>query len=184
MQHCWKIVRTTELGGVRLLYNGEPQDGVCNVSTAPKDMGVAFKFSYNEVLYGYMRNNMAIESYGNYPFGYEFGHDVVFGHDVTYDEGTKTYTLTGDTITQTSMDISTNCEHPSFIFWRDTGTQVFWWFKFSDGTTARTFIEEQNANENDSEMKQVLDQWYENRMTSYTKYLEDSIYCNIQVFKT
>ena len=27
---CWKIVRTTESGGIKLIYNGTPTDGTCN----------------------------------------------------------------------------------------------------------------------------------------------------------
>ncbi len=27
---CWKIVRTTELGGIKLVYNGEPNNNTCN----------------------------------------------------------------------------------------------------------------------------------------------------------
>lgn len=28
--YCWKIIRTTETGGVKLVYDGLPKDGVCN----------------------------------------------------------------------------------------------------------------------------------------------------------
>ena len=27
--HCWQMIRTTDTGGVKLLYNGEPEDGKC-----------------------------------------------------------------------------------------------------------------------------------------------------------
>ncbi len=30
---CWKIVRTTETGGVRLIYNGKPENNKCNTTT-------------------------------------------------------------------------------------------------------------------------------------------------------
>ena len=27
--HCWKMIRTTDTGGVKILYNGEVEDGKC-----------------------------------------------------------------------------------------------------------------------------------------------------------
>ena len=30
---CWKIIRTTETGGVKLIYNGTPTDGKCEIQT-------------------------------------------------------------------------------------------------------------------------------------------------------
>ena len=30
---CWQIVRTTENGGAKLIYNGDPVNGTCNTTT-------------------------------------------------------------------------------------------------------------------------------------------------------
>ena len=30
---CWKIIRTTETGGVKIIYNGTPTDGKCEIQT-------------------------------------------------------------------------------------------------------------------------------------------------------
>ena len=30
---CWKIIRTTETGGIKLIYNGTPTDGKCEIQT-------------------------------------------------------------------------------------------------------------------------------------------------------
>ena len=44
---CWKIVRTTETGGVKLLYNGTPTNGQCNGTNPILDVGyIAFNTSY------------------------------------------------------------------------------------------------------------------------------------------
>ena len=54
---CWQVIRTTETGGTKLLYNGEPVDGKCE-STRPTHMGVkpgSYSTSFNmntEYLYG------------------------------------------------------------------------------------------------------------------------------------
>ncbi len=58
---CWKIVRTTETGGVKLIYNGSPDtNGYCSNTTGEKtQIGTsAFNETYNAKEYvGYMVNN-------------------------------------------------------------------------------------------------------------------------------
>ncbi len=54
---CWKIIRTTETNGVKLIYNGTPTDGKCETQTGSStQIGTsAFNTSYNENAYvGYM----------------------------------------------------------------------------------------------------------------------------------
>ncbi len=54
---CWKIVRTTATGGVKLIYNGTPNaDGGCtNTGTASQITTSAFNTNYNDNAYvGYM----------------------------------------------------------------------------------------------------------------------------------
>ena len=55
---CWKIVRTTDTGGIKLIYNGKPaSDGSCNnTGTATQlDSTSAFNSAYNSAAYvGYM----------------------------------------------------------------------------------------------------------------------------------
>ncbi len=43
---CWKIVRTTETGGVKLIYNGTPTEGKC-LGTNPTIGSSAFNTNYN-----------------------------------------------------------------------------------------------------------------------------------------
>ncbi len=58
---CWKIVRTTETGGVKLIYNGSPDsEGKCtNTTGETTQIGMsAFNETYNSLEYvGYMVNN-------------------------------------------------------------------------------------------------------------------------------
>jgi hypothetical protein len=55
---CWKIVRTTDTGGVKLIYNGSPTDGKCTNTTGTATQLVAtsaFNSNYNSPAYvGYM----------------------------------------------------------------------------------------------------------------------------------
>ena len=54
---CWKIIRTTETGGIKIIYNGIPVDGKCETQTGDTtQIGTsAFNTSYNDNAYvGYM----------------------------------------------------------------------------------------------------------------------------------
>ena len=102
---CWKIVRTTETGGVKLIYNGKPNvSGQCmntkGSSTVIQTSG------FNEI------------PNGNANVGYMQGS-----------LGSSTY-------------------------------------------------EETHRNTNDSTIKTVIDEWYSQNMTEYTKQLEDTVWCN------
>ena len=53
---CWRIVRTTETGGVKLIYDGVPSNGQCN-NTGTNSQITTFRFNstYNDAKYvGYM----------------------------------------------------------------------------------------------------------------------------------
>ena len=64
---CWKIVRTTETGGVKLIYNGEPNEsGQCmNTTGSSTTIGTStFNASYNDNAYvGYMYGITGASSY-------------------------------------------------------------------------------------------------------------------------
>ena len=69
---CWKIVRTTETGGIKLLYNGVPSNGQCNntsssATTLPNttkynDVDDDFDIIYDADLIGYMYDNNTTSS--------------------------------------------------------------------------------------------------------------------------
>ena len=62
---CWKIVRTTETGGVKLIYNGTPTDGQCLATGDATQIGKsAFNTSYNDNAYvGYMYGTAGSSTY-------------------------------------------------------------------------------------------------------------------------
>ncbi len=70
---CWKIIRTTDIGGVRLMYNGKiATDGTCNGSTTEPTLSFDNRSQY----------------VGGRPYYYASSY--------TYDETTKKYTLSSD----------------------------------------------------------------------------------------
>ena len=68
---CWKIVRTTETGGIKLIYNGIPSDGKCNNTNEASQIGKS-KFNdkdddnaYVGYMYGTPNSNTYEETHDN-----------------------------------------------------------------------------------------------------------------------
>ena len=63
---CWKIIRTTETGGVKIIYNGTPIDGKCETQTgASTQIGTSkFNEKYDDNAYvGYMYGTAGSTTY-------------------------------------------------------------------------------------------------------------------------
>ena len=68
--NCWQIIRTTENGGTKVIYNGEPVNGKCETNR-PDHKGVTSSYNY--------------ETYIKY--------ELLYGNSFTYDSNTNTFTL-------------------------------------------------------------------------------------------
>ena len=165
---CWKIVRTTETGGVKLLYNGLPADvngkKVCNNSGASQQLPEksAFNHSYNSP-------------------------NAIFGNDVTYDNGQYTLTETGrtkdNTHHYTCNDTSSNCAIVRYYYYNN------YYIELKDGKKIEDALDEMlfddDVNTKDSEIKKVVDRWYEaNILGKYETMLEDTVFCNDRSIET
>ena len=64
---CWRIVRTTETGGVKLIYNGVPSNGQCNNTGDNSTIGSsAFNTNKNDNAYvGYMYGTTGSSTYAS-----------------------------------------------------------------------------------------------------------------------
>lgn len=113
--YCWQMVRTTNTGGVKLIYNGVPTDGTCVATGSGRQIGTsAINSSYTSLAYfGYMYGNVYNRSsknigstywynYGNKTTttkniltstGSRAGKTFYFSKDIEYDETTKKYSL-------------------------------------------------------------------------------------------
>ena len=107
---CWKIVRTTETGGVKIVYNGVQKDGSCSNTGTDSQIGTkAFNSSYNSPAYvGYMYNTVYPYSTKTIINSTSFSGTMAYADSVTYDSRTNKYTL--DSATATTLRVSTsNC---------------------------------------------------------------------------
>ena len=188
---CWKIVRTTETGGIKLIYNGVPSNGTCNNTGDSTQIGTSvFNPNTNSPAYvGYM--------YGT-PYTYStksmssVTDTYYYGKDVTYSNGT--YTLT-NTITSNSwssiyntsngiynhhyscLSTSNTCSSVYYIYFTDNSS--LYYITLKDGKKVEDALSEMlDNNTNNSKIKNVIDNWYSTNMTGYTSKLEDTVWCN------
>ena len=188
---CWKIVRTTETGGIKLIYNGEPSNGTCNNTGDSTQISTsAFNTSYNSPAYvGYMYGT--VYSYSTKSMS-SVTDTYYYGKDVTYSNGT--YTLT-NTITSNSwssiyntsdgiynhhyscLSTGNTCSSVYYIYYTDSSTAYY--ITLKDGKKVEDALSEMlNNNTNNSKIKTVIDSWYSTNMTGYTNKLEDTVWCN------
>ena len=188
---CWKIVRTTETGGVKIVYNGVQKDGSCNNTGTDSQIGTsAFNSSSNSPAYvGYMYNKVytysskSMSSHSN----------IVFGNSFTYANGT--YTLK-DTMTvatwssgyntinnnhYTCMTTGTTCTSLYYVYY--TGSSNAYYITLTGGKSVNDALNEMlyadDVNKNDSTIKAYIDSWYEkNIRDKYDDKLEDTVFCN------
>ena len=184
---CWKAVRTTDTGGVKLIYNGESTGTIdepncnntgtnthisVNVNGTPKKT-FAFNTNYNSPAYnGYMFGTVYTDTNASATSG------AYFGSSFTYD-GTN-YTLVDATTAKN------NTHHYTCNLTTADGTcttlRYYYFQNYYVNLTGGDGIEEaltkMQTNTNDSNAKDKIDTWYASNLTSYTNKLEDTIWCN------
>ena len=157
-EHCWKIVRTTETGGVKIIYNGVPTNGKClNTTGTSTQIGKSY-FNSNEKSLsdiGYMYNIqnydvklMSDPDYIRIMNGDYFApsSNYYYGTGISYNSSTGLYTLVnarqysyesnyenlvGLYTCRTSS--GTSCSSVSYI--TDTSSNAMFYFLISNGDT-------------------------------------------------
>ena len=179
---CWKIVRTTDTQGVKIIYNGKSNNSECKNTGTDTEIGTSNWEWYNA---GYMYNkryySKRIDTNDNY----------IFGNDVSYEN--NKYILID---TQSGFDsthhytclstTSSECETVSYAYYRgitgySTNEQIWYW-NLNNGEkiedVLNNMILNDDVNQNDSLIKLTVDKWFEENMISKVNMLEDTIWCN------
>ena len=199
---CWRIVRTTETGGVKLIYDGVPSNGQCNNTGEATTIGnIQFNTNYNSPAYvGYMYNNVHTASEKDIT---TLSGNIVFGNDATYDTSTgkytlkDTYTLTNpsnwnteysnytDRYHYTCFSSGTTCQNVYYIHIIYSEGKHAYYFTLTNGKKPIDLLNdmfEGDINVKESNAKVKIDEWYKNNMTSYTSQLEDVGFCNDRTY--
>lgn len=187
---CWKMVRTTDAGGVKLIYNGVPSgDGSCdNTGTASQIGKSAFNPAYRSFAYhGYMYNMV----YEIFTEDIPTDETIIYGDSISYDSDTKMYTLLNPFISSDwENERETIGKRYFYTCMNDSGTcgEVYYinslskisisYIILSEGQTFVDSLVMMMLNRNDSTIKQNVDQWYLNNMTHVTSLLVDEDWCN------
>ena len=189
--YCWKMVRTTETDGVKLIYNGVyKEDTKCNNTGTDVYLEASrtkYNKNYNSPAYvGYMYGTVyaysrkEASSFGTY----------YYGSDVTWN-GT-TYTLSdaesgaiADMYSKlsskhyTCLSTSSSCSTVYYIYYMGSATGYAYYMTLTNGKKIEDALNEMlNYNTTNSNIKTVIDNWYSTNMTNATDYLENAIYCN------
>lgn len=108
--YCWKIVRTTDTGGTKLIYNGEPIDGKCSNTSSSYIGSSAFNASSTSPAdFGYMygeRYDFDVKQTSQITNGMIFGNDVEYKNNVYTLKDTYTLTNGWDKDTDNSTSLS------------------------------------------------------------------------------
>ena len=199
---CWKMGRTTETNGVKLLYNG-----LYNSSTKCNNTGDDTEVEKYYVSQGGATATPAYLGY-NHNKGYEKNiktsdnSSYVFGSSVSYTNGVYTLNNTKtdkfenhfsdttdssydnglDNYHYTCFSTSRTCSSVSYIYslWYSSSLYIFY-LTLENGNTIETALNEMlfadDVNSTNSELKTIVDNWYKTNMISATNYLENAIFC-------
>ena len=189
---CWKIVRTTETGGTKLIYNGTPNaSGQCVATGTSTQLATTSKFNENT-------NSPA---YNGYMYGTPYAYQTcststshVYGNTFTYENGTYTLSDTHSGVDNmhhyTCFSSGTSCASLNYVHYVDGSTAYY--ITLTGGKDINTALTEMQANTTDSTIKIAIDNWFNNTFKTYftnlskdyNDYLEDTIWCNDRSMNT
>ena len=189
---CWKIVRTTDTGGIKLIYNGVKNGESCNNDGDLTEIGsVAFNSSYNSPAYvGYMHGKAYESGYKDFQAtGYLYGTDVTYSNGiytlVNYQSGEPLFLKKYH---YTCLTKSSSCDKVYYIYYSyyNEGSRVYY-ILLDDGNKIDGALDEMFDNNSISSSikssigeESEVDAWYKTNILDkgYTKYLEDTVFCN------
>lgn len=187
--NCWQIVRTTETGGTKLIYNGIPDSNGKCVRDSSKN-GMDRQLSDTKVF----DNNMSSPANAGYMKGNIYNYKTKdmssttyqYGNSVTYNEGT--YTLTDSKEITWGGDISsshytcfssgTTCSTVYYIYY-ENGMNVHY-IELVNGKMIEDALNDMLIQNNtDSSIKDYIENtWFASNMVEFDDYLEDTVWCS------
>ena len=177
---CWQIIRTTDTGGTKIIYNGVSNAGKCNNYGSDASISKAkFNNDYKSITHvGYKYNPDAIIESSFVGSIAEQGSR--YGGNISYSNGLyhlmdvknrpdKTHRFT------CGIANATECESVLFFHFPDLS------IKLTNGLNVERLLNisltSNDVNKEDSNIKKIVDQWYENNLINYESKIEDTIFC-------
>ena len=205
---CWLIVRTDKNGSVKLIYDGQPTEGVCPRTYEKIGSQQIGRYPFSSdgsslagmgYMYGDDYHLASDELSGSVHYGED--SDVwtvsVSGNDVSWD-GSKykvknpKKTSSNSTLLENYLDgyrymcvgdtTATSCEQVWYIAYTYNGNVHG--IKLSGGKKAEDAMDDMRKNTHDSAMKTTIENWFEGKINAQEKLtdiednLEDVVFCN------
>ncbi len=180
---CWKIVRTTELGGIKLIYDGVPDsNNQCHNTGRASQTGTAkFNFNYTSLAdVGYMygtRYSYTSWDDATYPY--------VYGSDVTYSNGAYTLVDASDSDIVANIKtkhytckLTTNEACSTIYYVYSYYQQRVYAIALTNGYKLEDIISNSYTNKNNSSIKSSIDNWFASNLKGQEDKLEDAVWCN------
>ena len=184
----WRIIRRNGDGSIRMIYAGK------KTSDTGEDVTIgnsAFNDKYCDPTYvGYKYNEKFSLHENNGTTAYTWFSNTQkynFGTGYTFDESTKKFTLTGTIKQLTWKDnhdeivsgklyscLNSSCN----VVYKVTGYQNDTTMTVQPISYSSDSYADAVTNTTNSTMKNTLDTWYKNKLTSYASYLADETFCN------
>ena len=167
--YLWRIVRTTDTGGIKIVYE--------DILERSKSSPSRSSFSDGHTLpvdNGYMYGKV-------YQWGKGEGGSNKPGDTVTYSNGTYTITDSGNKGGY-GYYVYDNKNHTAVRYYycnyEFNKGEYGAYFTLRDGENIKEALENMQKGENSSEIKNSIDSWYANNLSNYANYFEDTIWCN------
>ena len=173
--YCWNIIRTTDTGGVKIIYQGLLRNNSCMTKSY-------LEFEEYSEYSAHLKNIGYMYSSKNSPKKREnVLSDSIVGNGVRYDNGmytlvdTKNYPI-DSTHHYTCNNPSGTCEKVKYYYFSN------YYIELSDGKTIEDELNDQlysdDVNEIDSTIKTTVETWFQEKLLEYQSQIEDTIYCN------
>ena len=201
--YCWKALRTTDTGGIKLLFNGVKNgDGTCdNTGT---DTMASISNVYNAATFGIAGAGYSYTDTSKLKLTVKNDKSflkIILASDVTYDEETGLYTLSDDRVTMPSKTADftaqkdklmkehhytclkttdAGCSSVYFIYM--TRNAQFFYATLTNGMKIEDLLnlefEGNSTNVTKSNIQKVAETWFENNLLDVEEQIEDTVYCN------
>ncbi len=184
----WRILRRNGDGSIRMIYSGKSTSDTGEATTIVKSQ---FNEKYWDPTYvGYKYNEKFSLHENNGTTGYNSFTNTQkynYGTGYIFDESTKKFTLTGTIKQLTWKDnhdeivagklytcLNTSCN----VVYKVTGYQNDTTMTVQPISYSSDSYADAVTNATNSTMKNTLDTWYKNNLTSYASYLADETFCS------
>jgi len=186
--YTWRIIRRNGDGSVRLIYSGKTTSDTGETTTIGNSQ---YNSKYWDPTYvGYKYNEKFSLHENDETTGYTWFNNALkynFGTGYTFDESTKKFSLTG-----TIKELTWKDNHDEIILGNlysclNTNCNVMYKIADYQSDTIMTVkpisyssdsYEDTIINSNNSVIKNTIDTWYKNNLTSYSSYLADETFCS------